>query len=144
MWNSRWGKFTVPPSVLGFFRVKCQWMNVQLVWYLMWRGQVLVLREWCHICHINCFTYVTSPLSSGCSTIIPQLYSDFSSLCIQNHAILMCSFYGTKTVEQQRGGWRELRDSQMVYGVRNLLQKTAIERYVDIFGIMILKLICNK
>jgi len=40
----------------------------------------------------------------------------------------MCSFYGTKTAGQQHGGWRELRDSQMAYCVRNLLWKIAMEK----------------
>jgi hypothetical protein len=50
----------------------------------------------------------------------------------------MCSFYVTKTVRQQQRGWRELRDLQMVYGERHLLQKTARGKHVDILEIMIL------
>jgi hypothetical protein len=63
---------------------KYQWMNVQLIWYLIRSGWVSVLHDWCHVCYLNCFTFVTSPLSAQCSTIINQLHSDFCSLCIQN------------------------------------------------------------
>ena len=42
------------------------------------------------------FTCVTSPLSGQCRTRIPQLHSAFRSLCRQNIAIKMWSFYGTK------------------------------------------------
>jgi len=56
----------------------------------------------------------------------------------------MCSFCGTKTVGQQHRGWREMRESQMVHGVRHLLYKTAMEKRMDIFGIMILKSVYGK
>jgi len=57
---------------------------------------------------------------------------------------MMCSFYGTKTAGQQHGGWIELRDSQMAYCVRNLLWKIAMEKHVDIFGVMILNSMYDK
>jgi len=36
-----------------------------------------------------------------------------------NLALIMGSFYGTKTVEQRHGTWWELRNLQMMYGVRH-------------------------
>jgi hypothetical protein len=67
---------------------------------------VLVLRDWCHVCHLKCFTCVTSPLSAQCTTIFPQLQSDFGSLCIQNLAVMMCSFYGRSRLKPDGTRWR--------------------------------------
>ena len=142
IWNTGWGKFTVQLLVVWFvLERKCAWINVQLISYLILTVYVLVLCDWCHVCHcwycatdVTCVTVGTLRLMSRVSlkvfhmcdlttvsTLVPQPHSDFCSLCIKNLALMMCSFYGTRTVGQQQVGWRELRDLKMVYGVRHLL-----------------------
>jgi len=56
----------------------------------------------------------------------PTLQHTYSSVALRlvlpqytNLALIMCSFYGSKTVDQRHGSWWELRNLQMMCGVRH-------------------------
>jgi len=103
---------------------------------------------------LDCVTGLMQPSAAFCMSNFPTVSTVQRHCCSFAQWLwlllyiklgtVMFWFYGTKTGGLQRGMERELRHTQMVHDVRNLVCKTAMERTCRYTGIIILKSIYDK